>query len=58
MTTMLQLRDFQIGSAPLFISVQWPFGFVLYSDDSAKPESFKKHAEENPFFYVSPMFLG
>jgi hypothetical protein len=49
--------DFKVGSLPAFINVQWPFGFSLYSDDTAKPESFKKHAKENPFFYKPPMFF-
>ena len=49
--------DFHIGKAPLFINVQWPFGFILYSDPDGKPESFKKMAEENPYFYFPPMFF-
>ncbi len=49
--------DFKIGNLPMFINVQWPFGFALYSDDDAKPESFKKHAEDHPFFYFPPMFF-
>lgn len=49
--------DFQIGTLPLFINVQWPFGFALYSDDDAKPESFKKRAKDKPFFYFPPMFF-
>ncbi len=49
--------DFRAGSAPLFVNAQWPFGFALYSDDSAKPESFKKKVEDDPFFYFPPMFF-
>lgn len=49
--------DFQVGSIPAFINVQWPFGFALYSDGSAKPESFKQHVKENPFFDFPPMFF-
>lgn len=49
--------DFEVASAPVFINAQWPFGFALYSDDSAKPESFKKKAREDPFFYFPPMFF-
>jgi hypothetical protein len=50
--------DFRLGSAPLFLNFQWPFGFALYSDGSAKPESFKKRAEDKPFFYYPPMFFA
>ena len=49
--------DFKAWDIPAYINVQWPFGFALYSDDSAKPESFKKHVKENPFFYFPPMFF-
>lgn len=49
--------DFNVASVPAFVNVQWPFGFALYSDDSAKPESFKKRARENPYFYFPPMFF-
>lgn len=49
--------DFDIYDVPCFINVQWPFGFALYSDDKGKPESFKKHADDNPFFYFPPMFF-
>ncbi len=51
--------DFDFGSLPAFITVQWPFGFALYSDGNAKPESFKHHVKDNPFFYFPPMvFVG
>jgi hypothetical protein len=51
--------DFTVGSLPLFVNVQWPFGFALYSDPDGKPESFKKHAKEEPFFYYPAMvFVG
>lgn len=49
--------DFDIGSAPLFLNVQWPLGFIIYSDSAAKPESFKEHAKENPLFYFPPFFF-
>jgi len=49
--------DFKVAWLPLFINVQWPFGFALYSDDSAKPESFKDWAKHHPFFYFPPMFF-
>lgn len=49
--------DFQVGNIPAYINVQWPFGFALYSDDNAKPESFKQHVKDNPFFYFPPMFF-
>lgn len=49
--------DFKVASVPAFINVQWPFGFILITDDSAKPQSFKDHAKDNPFFYFPPMFF-
>jgi len=49
--------DFRVAGVPAFINFQWPLGFALYSDDSAKPESFKKHAREHPLFYFPPMFF-
>jgi hypothetical protein len=49
--------DFKINKVPLFLNIQWPFGFALYSDPDGKPESFKQHAEENPFFYFPPLFF-
>jgi hypothetical protein len=49
--------DFEVGSLPAFVSVQWPFGFILYSDPEGKPQSFKDHAEENPLFYFPPLFF-
>jgi hypothetical protein len=51
--------DFEVGNLPMYINLQWPFGFALYSDKSAKPESFKEHVRKDPFFYYPPMiFLG
>jgi hypothetical protein len=47
--------DFTIGKVPLFVNVQWPFGFALYSE--GKPESFKNLARENPLFYFPPLFF-
>jgi len=49
--------DFKIKNVPLFLNVQWPFGFALYSDPAGKPESFKDRAAENPFFYFPPLFF-
>lgn len=49
--------DFQVGQVPLFLNVQWPLGFILYSDSSAKPESFRQYARENPLFYFPPLFF-
>ncbi len=49
--------DFKIVQTPCFINCQWPFGFALYSDPKGKPESFKKMANENQFFYFPPMFF-
>jgi hypothetical protein len=50
--------EFRAGPVPAYVNVQWPFGFALYSDDSAKPESFERHADENPFFYFPPMLFA
>jgi hypothetical protein len=51
--------DFEVGSLAMYLNLQWPFGFALYSDRSAKPESFKAHVKKEPFFYFPPMiFLG
>jgi hypothetical protein len=49
--------DFRIGGVPAYLNVQWPFGFALYSDGSAKPESFKQHVKHNRFFFFPPMFF-
>jgi hypothetical protein len=49
--------DFNLGKVPAFVNVQWPLGFVLYSEKEGKPESFKKYAEENPLFYFPPLFF-
>jgi len=49
--------DFRVSEVPFFLNVQWPLGFIIYSDDSAKPESFKNHAKENPLFYFPPFFF-
>lgn len=49
--------DMEISSAPVFISVQWHFGFGLYA--SNKLQSFKGHGKENRFFYFPPLlFVG
>lgn len=42
--------DFNIRKVLFFLNEQWPFGFALYSDPKGKPESLKRHVEENPFF--------
>lgn len=49
--------DFNIGKAPLFLNIQWPLGFALYSDPKGKPESFKIKAKENPLFFFPPLFF-
>jgi hypothetical protein len=49
--------DFSMAALPCFVSLQWPFGFGLYS--SNKPQSFKNHEKVNRFFYFPPsLFLG
>jgi hypothetical protein len=51
------LFDFKVREIPLYVNVQWPFGFGLYA--SNKPESFKQEEREAPFFYFPPLvFLG
>lgn len=47
--------NFHLGELPCYANFQWPFGFGLY--DANKPESFKEHEEENPYFYHSPLFF-
>ena len=47
--------DFTAMNQPLYLNFQWPFGFGLF--DANKPESFKQHEEENPYFYFPPMFF-
>ncbi|MCF7803291.1 MAG: hypothetical protein K9N46_11440 [Candidatus Marinimicrobia bacterium] len=47
--------DFSLGNLPCFINFQWPFGFGLYAAN--KPDSFRQHEEENPYFYFPPMFF-
>jgi hypothetical protein len=50
--------DFNLFNLPCFVNVQWPFGFILYSDPDGKPESFHKYKEEHSkFFYFPPMFF-
>lgn len=49
--------DFLISEVPFFLNVQWPLGFILYSDSDAKPESFKQHARKHPLFYFPPFFF-
>ncbi len=49
--------DFRAAGLPWYLNIQWPFGFALYSDDKAKPESFKKKTKDEPFFYFPPMFF-
>jgi hypothetical protein len=49
--------DFRIKKAPLYLNLQWPFGFGLYA--SNKPQSFKDAEQKNRFFYFPPMiFVG
>ena len=49
--------DFELGAIPAFVTVQWPFGFALYSDSKGKPESFKQLVKDDPFFYFPPFFF-
>jgi hypothetical protein len=51
--------DFNISSLPCYVSIQWPFGFALYS--SNKPQSFLDYEEQgdNKFFYKAILlFVG
>ena len=49
--------NFKIKDKSLYTSVQWPFGFGLYSTN--KPQSFKEHEEKEKFFYQFPLwFIG
>lgn len=50
--------DFSISNIPLFINVQVPLGFALYSNPKGKSEAFKKHVKENPLFYIPLFFIG
>ncbi len=48
--------DFNAGKVPMFLSIQWPFGFGLYA--SNKPDSYTQFAEENgKIFYFPPLFF-
>lgn len=47
--------DFKIKKAPLYLNLQWPFGFGLYA--SNKPKSFREAENKNRFFYFPPMFF-
>jgi len=49
--------DFTVSEFPLYINLQWPFGFGLFA--SNKPDSFKEFEKDNRFFYFPPLiFLG
>ncbi len=49
--------DFKVSGVPMFVNVQWPFGFGLYG--SNKPDSFWNFQKDNKFFYFPPLvFLG
>jgi hypothetical protein len=48
--------DFRIKKAPLYLNVQWPFGFGLFA--SNKPQSFKEAEKLNRFFYFPPMIFA
>lgn len=50
--------DFKIKNIPLFLNLQIPLGFALYSDPQGKSDAFKKHAQENPLFYIPLFFIG
>lgn len=49
--------NFQIKKFPMYINVQWPLGFILYSDPKGKSEAFKVHAQKQPYFYFPPLFF-
>ena len=49
--------DFKIRTQTLFLNVQWPLGFALYSDPKGKPEAFKQKAKKDPLFYFPPLFF-
>ena len=49
--------DFRLLSAPAFINVQWPFGFIVTSDPKGKPQSFKDYEKGHHYFYFPPMFF-
>lgn len=44
---------FTAGNKQLYANLQWPFGFGLYA--SNKPESFRKLAETDKYFYFPPL---
>jgi hypothetical protein len=50
--------DFKIRNIPLFLNLQLPLGFALYSDPNGKSEAFKQNAKENPLFYIPLFFTG
>jgi hypothetical protein len=50
--------DFKIRNIPLFLNLQLPLGFALYSDPKGKSEAFKQNAKENPLFYIPLFFTG
>ncbi len=50
--------DFKIKNITLFLNLQIPLGFILYSDPKGKSEAFKQHAKENPLFYIPLFFVG
>ena len=50
--------DFKIKNIPLFLNLQIPLGFALYSDPKGKSEAFKQNAKENPIFYIPLFFVG
>jgi hypothetical protein len=47
--------DFTVGTVPVYINLQWPFGFGLYA--SNKPQSFLDQQKKEPYFYFPPMFF-
>ena len=47
--------DFTISKLPLYINLQWPFGFGLYSSNS--PESYKELEKKIGFFIISRFCL-
>lgn len=47
--------DFQIANRPLYLNLQWPFGFDLYTSNISG--SMREHRKKEPLFYFPPMFF-
>lgn len=50
--------DFKIRKTTLFLNLQIPLGFALYSDPKGKSDAFKEHAKKHPLFYIPLFFIG